>query len=77
MLVQDERHDLLGVAVRHAAPRHPDIGEDGERHSEGDGHLVEAVNRDRFLPALNLADELAAQLGPLTERLLTEPTMLA
>src|SRR3990167_1123402 len=41
-------------------------------HLERDGHSVEAVHGDGLLPALDLADELPAEVGVLSERLLAQ-----
>src|SRR6266446_5862914 len=72
-----EREDLLRLAIVHG-PRsvEPDVGQRGQRHVERDGHSVEAVDRDRLLAALDLADELPAEVRSVAESLLTETPLL-
>src|SRR5438132_6582103 len=72
-----EREDLLRLAIVHGPPAvEPDVGQRGQRHVERDGHPVEAVDRNRLLAALDLADELPAEVRPVAESLLTETPLL-
>ena len=66
VLAQEEGEDLFGVLARDrgARPR-PDIREMPERNLEGEGDPIEAIDRDRFLTALNLTDELATECRAL------------
>src|SRR5574341_59138 len=72
-----EREDLLGVLGRDCGGLVADVGEVAQRDFQGDGHVVEAVDRDRLLTALDLADELAAQAGALAETFLAQEALLA
>src|SRR5437773_4250657 len=65
---RDEREDLLGLLAGHRGGLVADVGEVAERDLEGGGDVVQAVERDRFLAALDLTDELPAQAGALAER---------
>src|SRR5437870_1450093 len=72
-----EREDLLRLAIVHGpASVEPDVGQRGQRHVERDGHPVEAVDGDGLLAALDLADELPAEVRPVAESLLTETPLL-
>ena len=77
MFVEKERQDLLGVLGRHTPAGCPDIREDPEGNPERDRDPVEAVDRNRLLPALHLPDELAAQGRALAEHGLAELSPLA
>src|SRR5262249_7743423 len=54
-----------------------DVGEVAQGNPERDRHVVETVDRDRFLAALDLADELPAEPGFLAESLLAEGALFA
>src|SRR6267143_2968075 len=69
--------DLGVLAGYHRLPARLDVGELAERHLERDRHPVQAVDRDRFLAALDLTDELAAERRPFAQPLLTEAFALA
>src|SRR5437870_13284696 len=57
----DEREDLFCfLAGDRLLLVRADVGQVAQRHLERDRHAVEAVDRDRLLTALDLADELAA-----------------
>jgi hypothetical protein len=74
---RDERENLLGVCGRNdCAPPRPDIGELAERDLERDGHLVEAIDRDRLLTALHFTDELATERGAVAQPPLAEAPLL-
>src|SRR5438552_2185939 len=60
---RDEREDLLGLLTRHRGGLVADVGEVAEWDLEGGGDVVQAVERDRLLATLDLADELPAQAG--------------
>src|SRR2546426_7977345 len=76
--VADQREDPLGVLDGHAGRLvGPDVGELTQRNVEGDRHVIEAVDGDRFLAALDLADELAAEAGALTQSFLAQAVLLA
>src|SRR6266850_1867576 len=76
--VADEREDALGVLARHAGRLvGAHVGELAQRNVERDRDVVEAVDRDRLLAALHLADELAAEAGALAEPLLAQAVLLA
>src|SRR5882762_7164718 len=63
-----ECENLLRLAIVHGPPSvEPDVGQRGQRHVERDGHPVEAVDGDGLLAALDLADELPAEVRPVTE----------
>src|SRR6266850_1589804 len=70
----DEREDLFGLLARH---RGPHIRQLTQRDLERDRHPVQAVDGDRLLSALDLADELARQARAITQPPLTESALLA
>src|SRR5215470_18872069 len=67
---RDERVDLLGLLGRHGAVLVADVGEVAQRNPERDRYVVETVEGDRLLAALDFADELAAEPGFLAESFL-------
>src|SRR6267142_137590 len=74
----NEREDLFGVLARHRGRLvGPHVRQLSQRHLERDRHPVQAVDGDRFLAALDLADELAGQAGAITQPLLAESALLA
>src|SRR5438067_1497332 len=76
--VGDQREDLLGVLRRRRrrlVGAH--VGELAHRNVQRDRDVIEAVDRDRFLAALDFADELAAESRALAEPFLTQPVLLA
>src|SRR5262245_21423470 len=76
--VGDEREDLFGVLTRHRGRLvGAHVRQLSQRDLERDRHPVQAVDGDRFLPALYLADELARQAGATTQPLLAESALLA
>src|ERR1043166_5282328 len=76
--VAHQREDALGVLARYAGRLvSPHVGELAQRNVEGDGDVIEDVDRDGFLTALDLADDLAAQAGALAEPLLAQSMLLA
>src|SRR4051794_4500940 len=76
--VADQREDALGVLGRYPGRLvGTDVGQLTQRNVERDGDVIEAVDRDRFLSALHLADELAAEPGAVTQPLLAQPVLLA
>src|SRR5439155_19129741 len=68
----DEREDLLGLLGGHRGGLVADIGEVTERDLERGRDVVQAVQGDRLLAPLDLADELSAQAGALAQPLLAE-----
>src|ERR1700756_261780 len=75
---RDEREDLLRVLARHGRRLvGPHVRELAQRDLERDRHPIEAVDRDRLLAALDLADELAGEAGAITQPLLAEGALLA
>src|SRR3989442_10231094 len=72
----DEREDLLGLLAGHRGGLVADVGEVAERDLEGRGNVVQAVERDRLLAPLDLADELSAPVGALAQPLLAERPLL-
>src|SRR6266850_2101565 len=73
-----QREDLLGVLARHRrrlVGAH--VGQLAQRDLQRHRYVVEAVDGDRLLAALDLTDELAGQAGAITEPLLTESALLA
>src|SRR2546426_8486433 len=77
MPARDEREDLLRVLRRDdRAPPRSDVGQGPERHRERHRHLVEAVDRDRLLAALDLPNELAAERRAVAQPLLAEAAVL-
>src|SRR5436309_9031245 len=74
----DEREDLFGVLARHRGrPVGPHVRQLSPRDLERDRHPVQAVDGDRLLAALDLADELAGQAGEIAQPLLAESALLA
>src|SRR5256886_12621448 len=73
---RDEREDLLGLLAGHRGGLVADVGEVAERDLEGGGDVVQAVERDRSLATLDLADELPAQAGTVAQPLLAEQPLL-
>src|SRR2546430_534067 len=73
---RDEREDLLGLLTRHRGGLVADVGEVAEWDLEGGGDVVQAVERDRLLATLDLADELPAQAGTVAQPLLAEQPLL-
>src|SRR6266852_1549701 len=74
---RDEREDLLGLLGRHRALLVADVGEVAQRNFERDRDTVEAVDGDRLLAALDLADELPAEPRPFAESFLAERALFA
>src|SRR5205823_740213 len=75
---RDEREDLLRVLARHSRRLvGPHVRELAQRDFERHRHPVQAVDRDRFLAALDLSDELPGETGAITQSLLTEGPLLA
>jgi hypothetical protein len=54
-----------------------DVGEIAQGNLERDRHAIETVDRDRFLAALDLADELAAESGSFAKPFLAEGALFA
>src|SRR5712692_1894873 len=75
--VDDERQHSLGVLRRHAVARPADVCQEIERDAEGDRYPVQAVDRNRLLTALDLADELPGQARALPEDGLAQVEALA
>src|SRR5438874_6268939 len=74
----DEREDLFGLLARHRGRLvGPHIRQLTQRDLERDRHPVQAIDGDRLLPALDLADELARQARAITQPLLAETALLA
>src|SRR5213594_4542358 len=74
----DEREDLLRVLARHLrrlVGAH--VGQLAERNLQRHRYVVQAVDGDRLLAALDLADELAGQAGAIAQPLLAESALLA
>src|SRR2546426_6461768 len=74
---RDEREDPLGFLGRHAAVLVADVGEVAQGDLQRDRDAVEAVDGDRLLAALDLADEFPAEPGSLAESLLAERALLS
>src|SRR5262245_58795639 len=73
-----EREDLLRVLARHGRRLvRPHVRELAQRDLERDRHPIEAVDRDRLLAALDLADELPGEAGAVAQPLLAEGALLA
>src|SRR6266403_2097897 len=70
----NEREDLFGLLARH---RGPHVRQLTQRDLERDRHPVQAVDGDRLLSALDLADELARQARPISQPPLAETALLA
>jgi hypothetical protein len=74
----DEGEDLLNLGMGPSrAPSRADVREVAEGDAEGDGHVIEAVHRDRLVPPLHLAEELSAQARAQTETMLAQTAVLA
>src|SRR5262249_33753186 len=74
----DERENLFGVLTRDRGRLvGPHIRQLSQRDLKRGRHPVQAVDGDRFLPALDLADEFARQPGAITQPLLAESALLA
>src|SRR5438876_576855 len=76
-VLHEERQQLLGVLARHRRAIRRRVRQRPERNLERSGNPVEAVDRDRFLAALDLADEFAAEPGVPAQGALTPPPLLA
>ena len=77
MVAQDKREDFLRNCVRDNRPRtRPNINENPERDCERRRYSMQAVDRDRFLAPLHLADELPAESRALTQALLRQAVLL-
>src|SRR5438105_516611 len=76
-VLHEERQQLLGVLARHRRAIRRRVRQRPERNLERSGDPVEAVDRDRFLAALDFADEFAAEPGVPAEGALTPPPLLA
>src|SRR5262249_20261959 len=75
---RDEREDLFCVPTRHRGRLGcAHVRQLSQRDLEGDRHPVQAVDGDRFLSALDLADKLARQAGATTQPRLAESALLA
>jgi len=73
----DERKDLFRLLARHRGRLvGPHVRELTQRDLERDRHPIEAVNRDRLLTALDLADELSGEAGAITQPLLAVTALL-
>src|SRR5262249_58620883 len=68
---RDEHDDLRSLFGRHGVLV-GDVGEVAQGNVERDRHVVETIDGDRLLPALDLADELPTEPGCLAEALLAE-----
>ena len=75
MPAHDEGEDFLGVWARDTGTRR--TGEVAERDTQGDGDLVQAVDRDRLFTALHLADEFATEGRQAPQASLAETSLLA
>src|SRR5438128_8839959 len=74
---RDQREDLLGLFGRHGAVLVADVGEIAQGNLERDRHAVETVDRNRLLPALDLADEFPAESGSFAKSFLAERALFA
>src|SRR5262245_21111244 len=74
----DEREDLLGLGTRRLLlALRTDVRQFSQGDLQGHRHMIKAVDGNRLLPALDLADELAAQPRTLPEPLLAQASLLA
>src|SRR4030095_9267020 len=74
---RNEREDLLSILGRDGAVLVTDVGEIAQRNLERDRHAIETVDGNRLLTALDLADELPPEAGPLAETFLAERALFA
>src|SRR5262245_4448786 len=73
-----EREDLLRVLAGHGRRLvGPHVRELAQRDLERDRHPIQAVDRDRLLAALDLADELSGEAGAVPQPFLAEGALLA
>src|SRR5437867_9567422 len=73
-----QRENLLGVlAGRDRAPAGADVGQEAQGDFERHRDVIEAVDGNRLLSALDLADELTGESGERAQSFLAQCTLLA